>query len=519
MAGNSPSGLVLGWHVVDPGPVPISRLYDSPPDPGGGRNPATAHARWRAQVEADQDRLRRLHFSRPCWFPIPAPEDSGVVPVYGGVHQAWDRLLAIFATSAALGGGRVRLLNLTQTPLFDDLRRLASGGGFRVRSDVVSRTGSTVDVFAMRTPEDLASLVTDVLRPATAAGNRNEAVRARQELLRVAAMLTGGVDLTRLREAVAIALGHHRLGSAASFTQAEEDALRDYRADIVQQQQPVAERLSDLLSDLDGLLAYARDPAGKPAVSGSGPARIQTYEIGGGGGIQDRVLGGELLARAATLAFSQPFNGPDLLVVAGAEALATEVLDSLTGAAQRAGKRLVLLYGRISDDASRVLGHGGGDCAVFLRLPNHDDAERAARHLGKQFTFVVNGFSLSEGETEQWNESRTRSTSVTTGSTRSSGSSSSIGLKGALTAGRNFGNSVSESLTAGTSEATTAGGSVQRSVARNTTRVHEYVLQPEVFQQLDDQLMIVVRRGTATLAVCDPTIAALPTASPTPWGP
>jgi hypothetical protein len=373
-----------------------------------------------------------------------------------------------------------------------------------------------VDVFAMRTPKDLASLVTDVLRPAAGGGNRNDAVRAKQELLRVAGKLTGKVDLARLRDAVAMALGHPRRGVTATFTAAEEADLHDYRADIVNQQQPVAERLSDLLSDLEGLLAYARDPARFPRTYGHGPAKVQTYEIGRGGGTQDRALGCELLARAATLAFSVPHNGRDLLVVAGAEVLATEVLHGLTGAAQRTGKRLVLLYSRITDDAAVVLGHGGADCAVFLRLPNYDDAERAAKHLGKQFTFVVNGFSISEGETEQWNESQARSSSSTTGTSRTSGTSRSFGLNGALTAGHNFGNTVSDSFTSGTSDTVGVGGSTQVTKSRNHARVHENVVEPEVFQQLDDDLMLVVRRRTAVLAVCDPTIAALPSASTVP---
>ncbi|MFC7612837.1 hypothetical protein ACFQV2_03465 [Actinokineospora soli] len=211
-------------------------------------------------------------------------------------------------------------------------------------------------------------------------------------------------------------------------------------------------------------------------------------------------------------------TGPDVLVVVGADALATEVLDALSGAAQGTGKRLVLVFGRITDDAAGVMGYAGADCAVFLRLPNHRDAQQAADYLGKHFTFVVNGFSISEGRTDQWSESRTRSTSSTTGTSQTWGSSSSVGLNGALSAGRNFGNTVSDSFTSGSSDTTGHGGSTQATWSSTAGRVHEHVVPPETFQRLDDGLMLVVRDRTVVLAVCDHTIASSRSASAVPWG-
>jgi hypothetical protein len=152
---------------------------------------------------------------------------------------------------------------------------------------------------------------------------------------------------------------------------------------------------------------------------------------------------------------------------------------------------------------------------VFLRLPNNDDGEAAARHVGKQFTFVVNGISIAEGDTEQWNESESISSGVSSGTSTTSGSSTSL-AHGALTAGRNFGRTVSTSFTSGRSSTGGTGGSQSRTVTASFGRDHDYVLQPEDFRNLSDDQMLVVSGQTAVLASCDPTIATLPVTSRTP---
>lgn len=504
---------MLGWQAVDHGEPPASPLFDHPP-PAAREDPAQANALWRKQVEADQLRLARLHHARPSWYPLVVWEDVHVLPVFGGTPALWSSLLVTFAMSST---GRVRMVNLTQSDLFPPLRQTRGVPG--VRSDVLSTRGSTVDVFGKRTPDELASLVTDVLRPAAGGQGRNDALRARQELSRVQKMLNVPNDLATLRDAIALLLGHPQRSITTTFDRREETELRDYRTDVVTGNQHVAARLNDLHGDLDGLLAYARDPARAVQTSGGGPFRVRTYEVERGGSTQDAELARELLSRTAMLAFSAPYRLPDLLVVAGAEELAPEVLAALTSTAQRRGKQLILLWGRVTQEAQTVIGHGGVDSSLWARLPNRQDAEVAAKQFGKEFTFVVNGFSLSVNETEQWNESRSKTVGVTTGVTTSSGSSSSMGLKGALSFGRNFGNSVSTSLSVSNTSSQGTGGSAGHTSTQNWGRVHEDVVPPETFQRLDDGIALYRNGRTAMIAVCDPAIASSGRASPTPLGP
>ncbi|MDX8049630.1 hypothetical protein SK571_09595 [Lentzea sp. BCCO 10_0798] len=507
------SGIVLGWQAVDHGDAPISPLFDQPPS-ATGIDPARANALWRSKVEADQLQLARRHHSRPSWYPIVAWDDVHVLPVFGGTPALWSSLLVTFAMSSP---GRVRMVDLTQSDLFEPVRR--ARGVPDVRSDVLSARGSTVDVFGRRTPEELASLVTDVLRPAAGGHGRNDALRARQELARIQKMLDVPNDLATLRDAIALLLGHPQRSITTTFDRREETELRDYRTDVVTGNQHVAARLNDLHGDLDGLLAYARDPARTVKTSGGGPFRVRTYEVERGGSTQDAELARELLSRTAMLAFSAPHPQPDLLVVAGAEELAPEVLDALTSTAQRRGKQLVLLWGRVPQEAQKVIGHGGVDSSLWARLPNRQDAEVAAKQFGKEFTFVVNGFSLSVNETDQWNESQSKTVGVTTGTTSSSGTSSSAGLKGALSFGRNFGNSVSTSLSVSNASVRGTGGSAGVTNTQNWGRVHEDVVPPETFQRLDDGIALYRDGCTAMIAVCDPAIASSGRASATPLGP
>lgn len=206
----------------------------------------------------------------------------------------------------------------------------------------------------------------------------------------------------------------------------------------------------------------------------------------------------------------------DMLIVAGAELLSPEVLRDLTASAQRLDKQLVLLFSEDSDDAQRMLGHAGSGYAVFLRLANPNLAEAAARFLGKQYTFVVNGVSIADGRTREWSDSfgTTQSSTKTRGTSSSSTSGSSGGT---LNFGRSFGTNVSRSFANGSSQTSTSGGGTNHTVTTNQGRVHEFVVEPEVFQRLDEFVMLVVVDNAVVLANCDYRIRKQPSTSAMPY--
>jgi hypothetical protein len=500
--------LFVGWHAVEIGPAPPSPLYDRPPVVPNAKDLPAAHQRWRSQVEADQRRIAAAHARQPIWFPVPVFGGADVLPSYGGTAAMWGRLAATVALMATRAGfARIRLVNLTQSTVFDTIHRVAAKGGpISVRSDELSANGSTFDPFGNLAADELASLVVDVLRLSPDAHGLRSALHDKGQLIEIARRLSGNVHLGRLHDAVAVALDGQHAPAGASLSRAERDKLTDYHDDVVGRRPPVAARLGDLRLELEQLLCYGQQQNQRPSRTGSVGQQVRTLELAQGRATQDHQLGRELLSRAVARGFSTRVAGEDLLVVIGADLLSAEVLDHLTGSAGQPGKRLVLLFTKITDAAERVLGHGGSGCAVFLRLPNHQDARIAAEYLGREFTFVVNGFSIADGDTEQWTESYGKSSGINVGnSTTTTHSAGSAGTK--LNFGRSFGSTVSTSFSSGTNQSSSTGGSRQRTHTTSLGRTHEYVLQPETFQHLPDDLMLVVDRRTVVLASCDPEIA------------
>jgi hypothetical protein len=511
--------LVVGWHAVDIGDPPFSPLYDTPPVVRD-TDQAAAHRQWRSRVEADQRRIAAAHGRQPVWYPVPVLGGGGVFPVCGGTSAMWGRLAASVALlSARAGVSRIRLANLTQASVFDDLHRLVlAGAPARLRRDVVSAGGSTLDLFGNTPLDVLAGLVVDVVRTSADAQGRRTATHDKRALIDIGKRLKAPVDLPRLQDAVAIALGDHSPGRGATLSAQERRGLEDHHDYVVARRPQDQARLSDLAHDLDELSGYRHDPAHQPLrVGRAGPA-VRTLEAEPGGGTQDYELARELLGRAMARAFAMPSAGAELLLVVGADLLSREVLDFMTASAAMSGKNLVLVFCKITEPAERVLGSGGSGCAAFLRLPNHNDAKVAAEYIGREFTFVVNGFSIADGDTEQWNSSRARSTGTSRGRTTTATGSSGVAGK-TLNFGHNFGTTVTESFSSNDTHTTSTGGSRQRTHTTTVGRTHDYVLQPETFQRLDDDLMLVVDHRTAVLVNCDPAILGSPRVSPTPLGP
>jgi hypothetical protein len=509
--------LCIGWHAVDAGPAPLSALFDNPPLMQPNVDPALQHHQWRTAVEQDQASLDQQHLlATPVWYPLPKGGQHAVLPVYGGSSASWDNLIAGLLIAANESGfDKIRVANLVQWNLYGSIEQIGrTARSLAIRFDTVSAQGSTIDLFAQATPDDLTSMIVDVLRVDSNGSGRRDAARDKQELLQVAGLLDQPVDLSRLRDALTIALGAGQPAGSA-FTPGELRGLRDHKANVVSLQHEVASRLSNLLADIRELCMFRRDSSLSVRRLGSGPERVRTLEVGAGAA-HERELARDLIARSLGRLFAMPSPTNDMLIIAGAETLAPEVLTDLAASATRLSKQLVLLFSEDSEDAQRMLGHAGSGFAVFLRLANRDLAESAARFLGKQYTFVVNGVSIADGCTQDWNDSYVTSQSSTRTRGRTSGSNSgSSGI--ALSLGRSFGTSVSQSLTNANSQSSGVGGSTSQITTTSQSRVHEYVIEPEVFQGLDEFVMLVVVDRTVVLANCDYRIRKEPGTSTFPY--
>lgn len=489
----------LGWHPVEPGPGPRSPLLDSPPKPGPA-DYEVLYRQWRTAVEADEQKLVQHQMSGPLWHPVPLPRDVCVLPVYGGTAGALEQVATTLVTSGMEHGlAACRVVNLSGWDLSRPLKRQMQGARRnRAQFEEVSPRGSTVNLFGNPRRDELVALLADALRITAERSGGRQVQQDRRELDRVVRVLRGQVTLERIVDAVDVALGGpHTSGSLVAD---EIRDLQDYHAGVVSQRRATQDRLSDLHLGLEAIRAFERSSGRAPEVLGAGRISIRWYDVVAGSSTDEVELGRELIARAVLQTFTLP--GPEeLLVVIGAERLADDVREGLVDAAQRLHKRVALVYTQISDAGRRMLGYAGSDLTVFLRLPNPADAAVAAEFLGREYKFVVNGVSIAEGRTQDWNTSYGTSTSQGTSRSRTSTSGSGYSA-GAFNFSRSVGSSVSSSFERGSSTTSSTGGSSSTTSTTSTGRVHEYVLEPEVFQQMPDDLMLVVSNGTVVVASC-----------------
>jgi hypothetical protein len=481
----------FGYQFLDPGPAPRSPRLNVPPSVPRGGDYVAAHNQWRKQVEQEETALARTHFQQEVWFPVHKAGHYRVVPVMGGTPETWDSLVAGLVVAAIDANfGAIRIANLSQWPVLRSLKTIgAKARKARLRFDVISGTGSTMDLFYTATPPELAAFLVDVLRVTADSRGRRDSAREKADLISVAEILDPPISIIKLTAALDVALGAMNPQSAGALSRDEDRAVRDFHHNVVAQRAQTAQRLDGLHADLREISRYGGKPQTSPLTMGSGSVDVRCLEVDGGQAIHELEMSRALTAGAMARAFSRPGQKAELLVVAGADRLATEVLDNLRGSAERLAKQLVLLFEQITPDAQRCLGSGGSDFAAFMRLPNADDAEIAARHFGKEFTFVVNGISIADGQTEEWN------TSYSYGTNQSSGRSTQFGAA--------FGRSVSHSMGTSDNHQTGHGTARNRVTTVSSARTHDFVIQPEDFQHLEDYAILLVENKTATLAKCD----------------
>ncbi len=484
----------LGWRLQDPGPAPRSRHLDDVPSSCD----AAIQQRWRQTVEADEGRLRRQHAQAPLWYPVISQDIGPVVPLYGG--SARTRIGAVVTVVGTLfqrGTRKIVLLDVENSGLVDRLqsaKNLRWGGAVRI----LSPRGSDLDVLKAVTVSDLASLVVDVLP----ADSPFEAGRVKQRLMDIAKAINEPKSLERLQQAVRFALtGQPPRG--ANFRPDEEDRLLDYHSVEVQNRRDLEHTLDRLADDLSLIAQYGPRPGGvNPVTFGSSNQACTVLTVDDSTGMQDFRIGKELLTRYLARE-KQRRSGrnapPSPLLVLGASELAPETLTSLVRSAERDNFPLLLFFDRLAEGPGKaLLGTGGQANAVFFNLGSPEDRQRAAEFLGREFKFVVNGHTITQGSSEEWSSTTTIGSDATTSR--------------AWTFGAGFGSTVTRGISQSRSQATVSGGGINYSAAQSTQRVHEFVVEPDEFKRIPDYAALVIQGDEAVLTFCDPGIRRNPLA-------
>lgn len=494
----------LGWQVVDPGAPPISPLIDAVPD---SANPQV-QLEWRRRVEAENATLGQQHAKRPLWYPIERARNECFVPLFGGSPSTWQAAVATLTAALVRGGfGRVRVANLTRANALERLHRLSAHAStqWATEAGIISPRGSTIDALSFDDVDELTTVIADTVRMTGEVAGGFDTGSAKQTLLQVGRVLEPPVSITGLEQAVQMVLTNVT-PVGASFTKPEETDLRRLQGEI-SRRPALHQDLDRLERNLGSLARFGKDPSRNARRMGRRDLKVKTIEIERSGSAHEFLVGQQVLAHFLIRFFHRPTRTPEpeALVVIGADALPDHILGSLINSAHDHDKQLLMFFERLDDHTKRYLGWAGSKMAVFFTLPNADEAEVAARHLGREFKFVVNGQSISESQTEQW--STTQTVSCDQNTSRS------------LNFGSHFGKSVSRGLSRGQSEAELRGGGIGRERSVTYGRVHEYVLEPEQFQQLPETAMLVINDKSVTLGDCDPSIRARPSTATFPYQP
>ena len=204
----------------------------------------------------------------------------------------------------------------------------------------------------------------------------------------------------------------------------------------------------------------------------------------------------------------------------GADEISRPHLERLAGACERRGVPLTLLFRHLRDTG---LGMLGGGSAAFMRLGHHAEAEQAAAYIGRQHQFMLSQVTATLGGSDTHTLTQTEGQTVT--DTIHIGGHP--GWKAAAQRHlRNEGHdesrrySRSRSVSRNWSTARSWAESTNWSNAEASQRVYEYTVEPTVLQNLPDQALLLVTRGSGgpvlTSVECDPAIVTLPRVSSAP---
>jgi hypothetical protein len=491
---------VLGWHPVDPGPCPWTGILDFPPAPTGDRD-MEAHLAWRAACLAAQARVEEEHSTQPCWRPMHVPSLGQTLPVFGGsIHDQAALIATLVVSGFEAGVTMCRVLNLGGVDLSGRLGEAASVGHIPGASHHrIAARETTAPMLSVISDDDMIALVADTMAAMSGQPNTLDAILSQHLLSEVRDLLTGDVGGPRLLQALDVVTGSLRRRDLLTAT--EEDSLSRFAQQCLTPARQ--ERLHSLRAVLNVVHEFDVAPQARPGLVGQDWARY--YHVDDHHSTHLTQFARELSARAMMQVFSESTS--DLLIVVGAEHLEDSVRAQLTTAASRHGKLLVLMYSGVGE-ARGTLGAQASTVALFLRLARREDAEAAADFVGLLDRFVINGVTLSQNETTEWNRAYGTNSgfAYAMGSNRGRNQGQSVGLTGSLNFGTSVGSNVSSTYTTGDSVNRGEGGGFNHGVAVNWERERRHKVDPETFQAMPDGLAFVTYRGTVTLLNVDPSL-------------
>ena len=467
---------------------------------------------WRYRIEEHDQREARRCAAALLWYPLGFATTPSRVDVFGGIDEGWASLLATAGASMLQSGQDLLVIDLTEHDVADGLSLLARHKGVPVRRTELPKELARVGLLDGLDSEELTDLLVDSVRTLRKSADSPDLEALDAELLgAVVRCLDAPVTFARLAAGLRVLRRTYEQGP---LTDEEVVRLTSY-VDSVGHGDYVVRELQLLTNSLEQVAeeeaagAVAPEPwwfgGGLAVVATAGKGRRQKDFV-------DRVVFHRVLRELRSLAG----HGREVLVVAGADHIGSEGLETMARYARRAGVRLVFLVKHLRDETEHLLG-SSDSATILMRMGNNREAAVAADFIGRDHKFVLSQVTQNVGETRTVGTGSTTGggtgVATTTGTSVSTGSGS-MGLRPTSsrqktsTSSRTFSVSTMWQETVNVSQAETTGESTAES------RVYEYTVEPTAIQNLPLTAFVLVEAAPTGRRIvfgdCNPGVSLLP---------
>ena len=498
----------LRWRKARQAAAAIARVPD---------DHQRAAAAWQQREEAWQRaELGRLEHVDE-WGSAELPASTLRADVFGGSLRGWQALLTTHGTSL-LASQPVLAVDLTGEVVCQELTDTARAAGVPAAVWLLPAQLGASGVLAGLSAAQFADALAEAVHAGGAAGAaRAERAVDTRVLEQLHGALGGDVTPARLASAVRAALGHADRPAVLSPAEQALISTELFPAEYRRQIEPNLVRIEAFLT---GLAQHTEQP-GQPPAAAEPPAYYTCLALEPAARSARAEVLAVLTVQWLTVQVTSSNDPAPAVIIAGADEISRPHLERLAGACERRGVPLTLLFRHLRDTG---LGMLGGGAAAFMRLGHHGEAEQAAAYIGKQHRFVLSNVTASLGgsDTQTITETEGQAVSDTIHIGGHAGWKGIIQRHGLRNAGRDESrrHSRSRSVSRNWSTARSWAESTNWSNAAASQRVYEYAVEPSVLQNLPDQALLLVTRGSGgpalTSVECDPAIVTLPRVSTAP---
>ena len=487
---------------------------------------ADEHERAAGSWQQREEAWQRAELSRldgvDEWGSAQLPGGTLRTDVFGGSLRGWQALLTTHGTSL-LASQPVLTVDLTGEVICQELTDTARAAGVPAAVWLLPAQLGASGVLAGLSAAQFADALAEAVHTGGAAGTaRAERAVDTRVLEQLHGALGGEVTPVRLAAAVRAALGHPGRPSAAGppVLSPDEQALISaglFPAEYRRQIEPNLVRIEAFLT----ALAQHTELPGQPPATPEPPAYYTCLALEPAARSARAEVLAALTVQWLTVQVTSSNDPAPAVIIVGADEISRPHLERLAGACERRGVPLTLLFRHLRDTG---LGMLGGGAAAFMRLGHHGEAEQAAAYIGRQHRFVLSNVTATLGGSDTHTLTETQGQTVTdTIHIRGQ-----AGWKDRLHPGgpgkaadrESRGPSRSRSVSRNWSTARSWAQSTDWSNAEASQRVYEYAVEPAVLQNLPDQALLLVTRGSGgpvlTSVECDPAIVTLPRVSSSP---